>query len=145
MHVFVCLSHEKTIDNSLNERIANDVNYKMAFMNILINNWCNRDLKNKIHTPQDVIDSSEEYMDGCNEVKLFLEEYYIKVDDDKQKIGAKVLYDHFKVMYRTSNVSNNTFKSLVEKEGFRSKKISSMFYLNIAEKPRTYGDDDIEE
>ena len=114
-------------------------------MNILINNWCNRDLKNKIHTPKDVIDSSEEYMDGCNEVKLFLEEYYIKVDDDKQKIGAKVLYDHFKVMYRTSNVSNNTFKSLVEKEGFRSKKISSMFYLNIAEKPRTYGDDDIEE
>ena len=135
------LSHEKTIDNSLNERIANDVNYKMAFMNILINNWCNRDLKNKIHTPKDVIDSSEEYMDGCNEVKLFLEEYYIKVDDDRQKIGAKVLYDHFKTMYRTSNVSNVTFKGLVEKEGFRNKRLASgSFYINIADKPRDYSD-----
>jgi hypothetical protein len=131
----------------LNEKIANDVNYKMAFMNILINNWCNRDLKNKINTPQDVIDSSEEYMDGCNEVKLFLEEYYIKVDDDKQKIGAKILYDHFKAMYRTSNVSNSTFKALVEKEGFRNKRLTAgSFYINIADKPRDYGESvDIEE
>lgn len=134
------LSHEKAIDNSLNEKIANDVNYKMAFIRLLINNWCNRDLKSKIHTPESVIESSNEYMDGCNEVKLFLEEYYIKVEDDSKKIGAKVLYDHFKAMYRTSNVSNVTFKALVEKEGFRSKKISSMFYLNIAEKPRDYSD-----
>lgn len=139
------LSHEKAIDNSLNEKIANDVNYKMAFIKLLIDNWCNRDLKNKLYTPQDVIDSSQEYMDGCNEVKLFLEEYYIKVEDESKKIGAKILYDHFKAMNRTSNVSNNTFKALVEKEGFRSKKISSMFYINIADKPRTYNNEDSEE
>lgn len=135
------LSHEKAIDNSLNEKIANDVNYKMAFMNILINNWCNRDLKNKINTPKDVIEKSEEYMNGCNEVKLYLEEYYVKVDDERQKIGAKILYDHFKAMNRTSNVSHITFKALVEKEGFRNKKIhNSVFYINIAEKPRDYSD-----
>jgi P4 family phage/plasmid primase-like protien len=139
------LSHEKAIDNSLNEKIANDGNYKMAFMKLLIDNWCNRDLKNKLYTPQDVINSSEEYMDGCNEVKLYLEEYYVKVDDESKKIGAKILYDHFKAMNRTSNVSNNTFKALVEKEGFRSKKISSMFYINIADKPRTYNNEDGEE
>jgi hypothetical protein len=113
--------------------------------NILIKNWCNRDLKSKINTPQDFIDSSEELMDGCNEVKLFLEEYYIKVDDDKEKIGAKILYDHFEVMNRTSNVSNNSFKALVEKEGFGSKKLSSMSHFNMAENPRTYGDGDSEE
>jgi P4 family phage/plasmid primase-like protien len=135
------LSHEKTIDNSLNEKIANNVNYKMAFIRLLIDNWCNRDLKNKIHTPESVIESSNEYMDGCNEVKLYLEEYYIKVEDDKQKIGAKVLYDHFKAMYRTSNVSNVTFKALVEKEGFRNKRLNTgSYYINIAEKPRDYSD-----
>lgn len=135
------LSHEKAIDNSLNEKIANDVNYKMAFMKLLIDNWCNRDLKNKINTPKDVIEKSEEYMDGCNEVKLYLEEYYLKVDDERQKIGAKILYDHFKAMNRTSNVSHITFKALVEKEGFRNKKIhNSAFYINIAEKPRDYSD-----
>jgi hypothetical protein len=51
------------------------LDYKLAFMNILIKNWCNRDLKHKINTPQGVVDGSEEYMDGCNEVKLFFEEY----------------------------------------------------------------------
>lgn len=133
------LSHEKSIDNSINEKIANDINYKMAFMNILINNWCNRDLKNIINTPQVVIDDSNEYMDGCNEVKLFLEEYYIKVDGDDKKIGAKILYDIFKAMYRTSNVSNNTFKALVEKEGFRNKRLNTgSYYINIAEKPRPF-------
>jgi hypothetical protein len=68
------------------------------------------------------------------------------VDDDKQNVAAKILYDHFKATYRTSNVSNVTFEALVEKEGFRNKKIhNSAFYINIAEKPRTYGDDDSEE
>lgn len=135
------LSHEKAIDNSLNEKIANDVNYKLAFIKLLIDNWCNRDLKNKLDTPQCVIESSNEYMDGCNEVKLFLEEYYIKVEDDRQKIGAKILYDNFKAMYRTSNVSNVTFKALVEKEGFRNKRLNTgSYYINIAEKPRDYGD-----
>lgn len=135
------LSHEKPLDISLNEKIANDVNYKMAFMKLLIDNWYKSDLKNKLDTPQCVIESSKEYMDGCNEVKIYLEEYYIKVEDEKQKIGAKVLYDHFKAMYRTSNVSNVTFKALVEKEGFRNKKIhNSAFYINIVEKPRDYSD-----
>jgi P4 family phage/plasmid primase-like protien len=138
------LSHEKAIDNSLNEKIANDVNYKMAFINILINNWCNRDLKNKLNTPLDVIEKSNEYMDGCNEVKIYLEEYYMKVEDETCKIGAKILYDHFKAMNRNSNVSNVTFKALVEKEGFRNKRLTAgSYYLNIKEKPRTY--DDVEE
>jgi P4 family phage/plasmid primase-like protien len=138
------LSHEKAIDNSLNEKIANDVNYKMAFMNILINNWSNRDLKNKLNTPLDVIEKSNEYMDGCNEVKIYLEEYYMKVEDETCKIGAKILYDHFKAMNRNSNVSNVTFKALVEKEGFRNKRLTAgSYYLNIKEKPRTY--DDVEE
>ena len=37
-------------------------------------------------------------------------------------------------MQRTSNVSNKTLKALVEKEGFRNKRLNTgMCYINIAE------------
>ena len=130
------LPNEKLKDNLLNKHIAeNSIKYGQAFMYILINNWNNKNLIEKLDTPDEVFEKSNEYMAESNEVKSFLEEHYEKVADDKAKISASVLYAHFKMLYRETKMRKDTFKKLVEEEGFRWKKENKgNFHYNIKEK-----------
>ncbi len=130
------LVNERLKDNLLNKHIAdNSVKYGQAFMYILINNWNNKSLIEKLETPDEVFEKSNEYMAESNEVKSFLEENYEKVADDTAKISACVLYAHFKMFNRETKMRKDTFKKLVEEEGFRWKKESKgRFHYNIKEK-----------
>lgn len=127
------LPNERLKDNLLNKHIAdNGIKYGQSFMYILINNWNNKSLIEKLETPDKVFEKSNEYMAESNEVKSFLEENYEKVADDTAKISASVLYANFRMLNRETKMRKDTFKKLVEEEGFRWKKESkSNFHYNI--------------
>ncbi len=135
------LLHEKQKDNNLNTKLEDDINYGKAFIQILIKNWITKDLLNKLDTPQKVVDDSSEYLDECNEVKNFLNDNYIKIDDETEKIKSSDLYTSFKCKYRETKVSPQAFKTAVVNEGFTWKKEKSgRYYHYIQEKPEKYED-----
>jgi len=69
-------------------------------MLILWENWCKKDFLNKkIDTPKEVMDTTKKYMDGCDTLKLFIDEYCEIVEDSKEKISARDLYNRFKGIY----------------------------------------------
>ena len=127
------LLNERLKDILLNKHITdNSIKYGQAFMYILINNWNNKNLIEKLETPDEVFVRSNEYMAESNEVKSFLEENYEKVADDTAKISASVLYANFRMLNRETKMRKDTFKKLVEEEGFRWKKESKgNFNYNI--------------
>jgi len=127
------LLNERLKDILLNKHITdNSIKYGQAFMYILINNWNNKNLIEKLETPDEVFVRSNEYMAESNEVKSFLEENYEKVADDTAKISASVLYANFRMLNRETKMRKDTFKKLVEEEGFRWKKESKgNFHYNI--------------
>ena len=84
----------------LNKDNEDCIYYKQAFMLILWENWCKQDFVNKkIDTPKEVTDIPKKYMDGCNTVKLFIDEYCVIVEDDDERIPARDLYNRFKGIY----------------------------------------------
>jgi P4 family phage/plasmid primase-like protien len=130
---------EKLGDNELNKRLSGDIGYKHALIKILIDNWCNKDLKRKIETPSCILENSKEYMDNCNYVKKFLDERYEYSEYDKDtnkdaKVRSSELYDLFKMTFKDLKMTDKTFKTLVEAEGYKSGKISCMYYFNIKRK-----------
>ena len=138
------LENERLIDRTLNKDITdNQTKYGSAFMYLLLKNWERKDLIKKLHTPQDVFDKSNEYMDDSNDVKSFLDEYYEKTADDKAKISSSILYAHFKCVYRENKMRKDVFKNAVIDEGFRWKRENKgSFHYNIKAKEIEDSDDD---
>jgi len=96
--------YEKLIDMSWGIKLYNDdkycIYYKQAFILILWENWCSKDFVNKkIDTPNEVMDITKKYMDSCNVVKLYIDEYCEIVEDKKERIPARDLYSRFKGIY----------------------------------------------
>lgn len=135
------LSNEKKKDNTLNKKMnENSQEYGRAFMYLLLKNWESKKLLEKLNTPDEVLESSAEYMNESNEVKTFLNDYYEKVADDKAKISSQILYNHFKVIYRETKMRKDIFKKLVEDEGFRWKRENKgCFHYNL--KKKEYNDE----
>lgn len=133
------LSHEKLKDNNLNSKLEDDINYGKAFIHILIQNWINKDLLNKLDTPKSVDDDSCEYLDECNEVKNFLNTYYIKIDNVDKKIKSSDLYNDFKCKYRDTKITTQGFKTAVINEGYMYKAMNNgRYFLHIEQKSIGY-------
>lgn len=139
------LSNEKMKDNSLNKDLNENRHlYAQAFIYLLIKNWKSKNLMEKLHTPDEVYDKSEEYMNESNEVKTFLNDFYEKVADDKAKISSQNLYTHFKMIYRETKMRKDIFKKMVEEEGFRWKRENKgCFHYNL--KKKEYNDESEED
>jgi phage/plasmid-associated DNA primase len=95
---------EKLADMSwgtkLNNKKEDCIYYKQAFMLLLWENWKIKDFVNKkIATPKEVMDITKKYMDDCNKVKLYIDEFCEIVDDAKARIPARDLYTNFKSKY----------------------------------------------
>ena len=127
--------HEKLGDPLLNKKLADDIRYRQAFLKILVDIWFSKDLKTKIETPSSIYENSKEYMDNCNYVKAFLEEKYMYVEDDKKRIKSTDLLTRFKLYNKDIKMTDKTFKTLVEAEGFKYIKSSGIrYFCNIVEK-----------
>ena len=102
---------DKLIDMDLGYKIENDPRYKIAFMTILMENWNKIKDRSTMNTPEKVLEFSKEFIDSCNEVMVFIEEYYIidkefVTEDDV--IPSRQLYNDFK--FRTkSNMTETSF------------------------------------
>ena len=141
--------NEKLGDPLLNQKLKDDIRYRQAFLKILVDIWFSKDLKTKIDTPPSICESSKAYMDNCNCVKAFLEEKYEYLEytpENKARIKSSDLFNQFRVHCTlngiVNKISDKTFKPLVEAEGYKCKKISSMFYMNIQKKAEDEDNDD---
>lgn len=140
------LSHEIEKDDSINGKVRDDIEYRKAFMWIMIENWKQRKLLEKLDTPADVLNKSKEYMEESNEVKQFLNQYYEKVDDDKAKVGSEILFTHFKNVYRETKMRKDAFKNLVIDAGFRwDKTKKGNVFLNIKKRELNDSEDSDDE
>lgn len=140
---------DKLIDMDLGYKIDHFEQYKIAFMTILMENWEKIKDNDSMNTPEEVLEFSKEFIDSCNEVMVFLEEYYIidkefVTEDDV--IPARVLYNDFK--YRTrSNMTETSFGNRLNELGIKKKPIGKskkIHRIGIKEKPIDYEYDDEE-
>ena len=114
--------NEKLIDRNLNILFKDNIEYRQAFAYILLENWKNRDLnKNKMNTPKEVMKVTEEYMDDCNEVKKFINEFYDITNDEKDRKISSDLYRHFK-MVTGSKMDTKSFSYNMEEMGIQKRK-----------------------
>jgi phage/plasmid-associated DNA primase len=138
--------NEKLIDISWGIKISKKnedcIYYKQAFMLILWENWCSKDFVNKkIDTPNEVMDITKKYMDGCNSVKLFVDEYCEIVEEKKERIPARDLYNKFKGIY--PGMDERSFAYNMMEMGIEKKKFkTSNQYICIKYKDNDDSDSD---
>jgi len=133
---------DMTWGTKLNNKDENCIYYKQAFMLLLWENWCKRDFVNKkIATPIEVMDITKKYMDNCNKVRLYIDEFCEIVDDYKVKIPARELYSSFKVIY--PNMDERSFAYNMSEMGIEKKRFSNGFkYCRIKYKDNIDSDSD---
>ena len=123
--------NEKLIDMSWAIKMKDDEEYKQAFMLILWENWCSKDLiGNKIKTPLEVMEITKEYMDGCNDVKLFMDEFYEITNDKNDKVSSRDIFTTFKGYYKT--MDEKSFSYNMNELGIEKKKTCGLMkYIGI--------------
>jgi len=126
---------EKLADMSwgtkLNNKKEDCIYYKQAFMLLLWENWCKRDFVNKkIDTPKEVMDITKQYMNDCNKVKLYIDDFCDIVDEEKERIPARELFTNFKSKY--PDMDERSFAYNMMELGIEKKRFSNCFkYINI--------------
>ena len=129
------MNNEKLIDRNLNILFKDNIEYRQAFAYILLDNWKNKNLnKNKMNTPIEVMQVTNEYMEDCNEVKKFIKDFYEITNDNDDKITSRDLYTWFK--YRTGlKMDEKSFAYNMAELGISKKKTkTSNIYIGIKEK-----------
>jgi len=138
--------NEKLADMSWGTKLNNEhedcIYYKQAFMLILWENWCSKDFVNKkIATPIEVMDITKQYMNGCNKVKLFIDEFCEIVEEEKERIPARDLYSKFKGIY--PNMDERSFAYNMMELGIEKRKCRNCFkYTCIKFKDNNDSDSD---
>ena len=124
-------SNEKLIDVSWGVKLMDDEEYKQAFMFILWDNWCNRDLINsKFFTPIEVMEVTKEYMDGCNDVKVFMDEFFEIINDKNDKVSARDIFTTFKGYYKS--MDEKSFAYNMSELGIEKKRFTNgVKYIGI--------------
>jgi len=139
---------DKHIDIELGNKIENDDRYKCAFMHILMQNWKKIKNNTSMNTPTEVLQFSKQFIDSCNDVKVFIEQYYIidqdLVNPEEDKISCRDLYIDFK--FRTkSNMTETTFGNRLNDLRIKKKvfaKSHKNYRIGIKPKPIEYDDED---
>ena len=124
--------NQKKIDITLGEKFENP-EYRDALLYILLNIWNTKDILNSIKVPASVAEASKEYCDSSNDVKIWIDENYVKTQDEKDYQLCKTLYTLFKAQTK-STMSDKAFSSRMEDLGITKKKISTMRYICIRQK-----------
>lgn len=136
---------DKKMDINLGEKIENDIRYRQAFMFLLMKNW--EKIKNyeSMNTPEEVLEYTKQFMDSCNEVKKFIEEYYI-IDKDQvteeDRETTTNIYKDFKMITRNYNITETTFGNRLNDMGIRSKKNSKGIMCRIGIKKKIFVEED---
>jgi hypothetical protein len=95
-------------------------------MLLLWENWKIKDFVNKkIATPKEVMDITKKYMDDCNKVKLYIDEYCEIVENEKERIPARELYTNFKGVY--PDMDERSFAYNMLEMGIEKRKCRSCF------------------
>jgi len=138
--------NEKLADMTWGTKLNNEhedcIYYKQAFMLILWENWCSKDFVNKkIATPKEVMEITKQYMNGCNKVKLFIDEFCEIVEEEKERIPARDLYSKFKGIY--PNMDERSFAYNMMELGIEKRKCRNCFkYTCIKLKDNNDSDSD---
>jgi len=129
------LSNEKLIDRNLNILFKDDIGYRQAFTYILLENWKNKNLyKSKLNTPEEVMKVTNDYMDDCNEVKKFINEFYDITNEKNDSISSRDLYSYFK-QKTGSKMDEKSFSYNMAELGISKKKTKTCNkYIGIKEK-----------
>ena len=87
-----------------------------------------------MNTPIEVMQVTNEYMEDCNEVKKFINEFYEITNDNDDKITSRNLYTWFKC--RTGlKMDEKSFAYNMAELGISKKKTkTSNIYIGIKEK-----------
>ena len=118
-------SNEKLIDRNLNTQFKDNIEYRQAFANIILEHWKNNELnKNKLYTPNEVLKVTEDYMDDCNEVKKFINENYNITDNENERQASNDLYRHFKIV-TGSKMDTKSFAYNMSEMNIQNKRFSN--------------------
>ena len=102
--------YQTKLDPSVMSLMKSD-GVRNAFVKMLIDRWIHRVSRfPKIPIPKSIIEASKEYIDDCNPVLGFIQEYYDITHDDKDKVKSNDLYTHFQINTRNKSINNRRFK-----------------------------------
>jgi phage/plasmid-associated DNA primase len=137
--------NEKLMDKSISEEFKNDVGYHQQFMLILLERYRLYRLNNYVmHTPQRVIDETNEYLDENNHVKNFVADIFEEAND--KKVLYSEVCDEFKIWSKGENVqlSKANLKEGLKELGFdvHKSKARDLYREKLCVFGLTYKNDD---
>lgn len=115
--------YHKLIDVSINKKFADDQRYRQAFMKLICDNWIqNVKQLTSLCAPTEVREASKSYVEECNPVLLFINEYYNITGDEKNKIPFRDLYLEFQMVTRNKSITETEFGNRLNEMGIPSKR-----------------------
>lgn len=114
---------ERKIDRNLKERISDDINYRLAFFQLLLKYY--RVLANgkKLATPSTFKKDVNNYLNTNNPVKSFIKDCLIVTENENDKIMSSDLYNEYKIYsndFQSGNMSCIKFKNCLETYNIKS-------------------------
>ena len=97
-----------------------------AFIRMLIDRWQNRVSEmSQIPVPDEIRETTQEYVDDCNPVLGFIQQKYIISNNQHDKISLSALYTDFGFFCRDKSITSRRFKTDLINLGLTPKKITA--------------------
>jgi len=129
---YIVLKNTDLMDKMTTDGVRN------AFIILLLNRWTNRVSKMKhIPVPKQVQEASKEFVEDCNPVLGFIQEYYTITNIENDKVQSKKLYEEFQAEVSDRKITSKRFKDDMLNIGGITYKIENTgrFFRGLKKKP----------
>ena len=99
-------------------------------------------MKKSLINPEEIKESSKQYLDDSNMIKNFIDMYYDKSTDDKDRISTTTIFADY--CCKIGKISSKTLVKEMKNLGFGCcKSNGKRYFINIKEKNDGFLEDDI--
>jgi phage/plasmid-associated DNA primase len=122
--------HEKKVDNTLKTKFDDDIKWKQAFFQILVDQYqkyCNND--KKLIIPEKFKQMSNKIIESNDPIGKFIEESCVITKNKNDRIYRPQLFKIFKKHCPDNNINAKLFKDVLEKKDVKIHKIRGLEYF----------------
>jgi P4 family phage/plasmid primase-like protien len=112
-------TNQRQVVDQLQKRFETDPLFGEHFMSMLVERYVTRVHEKKVHVPQEVLQLSQDYLDGNNTVKKFMQDYVVTTGNDDDMVVSSEMYRVYKDSeYYNQGDTKGWVESRMAEQGF---------------------------
>lgn len=122
--------YEKKVDNTLKSKFENDIEWRRAFFQILVDQYNIYCKNNKtLIIPEKFKAAANKIIELNDPIKKFLEDCCIITKNNNDRILKSQIFKVFNKHYNDNNMSAKVFKDILEKKNIKIHKYGGLYYV----------------